>query len=29
MSPAFEWIPIIICAGLVVACFLPLLFMKD
>lgn len=29
MSPAFEWIPVLICAGLAVACLLPLLFMKD
>lgn len=29
MSPAFEWIPVIICVGLLVACILPLFFMKD
>lgn len=29
MSPAFEWIPIIICVGLIVACTAPLFFMKD
>ena len=29
MSPAFEWIPVIICVGLIVACTAPLFFMKD
>lgn len=29
MSPAFEWIPVIICVGLIMACTLPLFFMKD
>ena len=29
MSPAFEWIPVFICVGLLVACILPLFFMKD
>ena len=29
MSPAFEWIPVLVCVGLVVACALPLFFMKD
>lgn len=29
MSPAFEWIPIIICVGLIVACVAPLFFIKD
>lgn len=29
MSPAFEWIPFLICVGLTLACFLPLLTMKD
>lgn len=29
MSPAFEWIPVLICVGLIVACIAPLFFMKD
>ena len=29
MSPAFEWIPVFICAGLLVACAVPIFFMKD
>lgn len=29
MSPAFEWIPVIVCVGLTVACIAPLFFMKD
>ena len=29
MSPAFEWIPVLICVGLAGACILPLFFMKD
>ena len=29
MSPAFEWIPVIVCVGLFVACTLPLFFMKE
>lgn len=29
MSPAFEWIPFLICVGLTMACILPLLTMKD
>ncbi len=29
MSPAFEWIPFLICVGLTLACALPLLFLKD
>ena len=29
MSPAFEWIPVLVCVGLFMACTLPLLFMKD
>ncbi len=29
MSPAFEWIPVIVCVGLFMACTIPLFFMKD
>ena len=29
MSPAFEWVPFLICVGLTLACLLPLLTMKD
>jgi len=29
MSPAFEWIPVLVCVGLIVACILPLIIMKD
>lgn len=29
MSPAFEWIPVLVCVGLLVACILPLIFMKE
>ena len=29
MSPAFEWIPVLVCVGLIVACTAPLFFMKD
>ncbi len=29
MSPAFEWIPVIVCVGLFMACTLLLFFMKD
>ena len=29
MSPAFELIPVLVCVGLIVACILPLIFMKD
>ena len=29
MSPAFEWAPFLICVGLILACILPLLTMKD
>lgn len=29
MAPAFEWIPFLICAGLIVACILPIIFMKE
>lgn len=29
MSPAFEWIPVLVCVGLFMACTLPLFFMKD
>ena len=29
MSPAFEWIPVIVCVGLFMACTLPLFSMKD
>ena len=29
MNTAFEWIPVIVCVGLVVACILPLFFMKE
>lgn len=29
MSQAFEWIPVLVCVGLFMACTLPLFFMKD
>lgn len=29
MTPAFEWLPVLVCVGLVVACILPLTIMKD
>ena len=29
MSPAFEWLPVLVCVGLIVACIIPLIFMKD
>lgn len=29
MSPAFEWIPVLICVGLAAACILPLFLMKE
>ena len=29
MSPAFEWIHVLVCVGLIVACTAPLFFMKD
>ena len=29
MSPAFEWVPFLICVGLVAACAVPLFFFKD
>lgn len=29
MSPAFAWIPVFICVGLLAACILPIFFMKD
>ena len=29
MAPAFEWIPFLICVGLILACVIPLIFMKD
>ena len=29
MSPAFEWIPILVCVGLFMVCTIPLFFMKD
>lgn len=28
MSPAFEWIPVLTCVGLILACIAPLFFMK-
>lgn len=27
--PALEWIPVLVCVGLIVACILPLIFMKE
>ena len=29
MAPAFEWIPFLICVGLILACVIPLIFMKE
>lgn len=29
MNTAFEWIPVLVCAGLFLACILPLIFMKE
>lgn len=29
MTPAFEWIPVLVCVGLIVACILPLILMKE
>lgn len=29
MNTAFEWIPVLVCVGLAVACILPLIFMKE
>lgn len=29
MTPAFEWIPVLVCVGLLLACILPLIFVKD
>ena len=29
MNTAFEWAPFLICAGLILACILPLIIMKD
>ena len=29
MAPAFEWLPFLICVGLILACVIPLIFMKD
>ncbi len=29
MSPAFEWIPVLVCMGLLVACILPIIVVKD
>ena len=29
MSPAFEWIPVLVCGGLFMACILPIFFIKD
>ena len=29
MAPAFEWIPFLICVGLIAACVIPLIFMKE
>lgn len=29
MSPAFEWIPVLVCVGLVLACVIPVIFLKD
>ena len=29
MTPAFEWIPVLVCVGLLLACIIPLIFVKD
>lgn len=29
MSPAFEWIPVLVCVGLLLACIIPIIFVKD
>ena len=29
MSPAFGWIPVLVCVGLILACIIPLIIMKD
>lgn len=29
MTPAFEWLPVLVCVGLTVACILPLIIMKE
>lgn len=29
MSPAFAWIPVLVCVGLILACIIPLIFMKE
>ena len=29
MNTAFEWIPVLVCVGLLLACILPLIFVKD
>ena len=29
MSPAFEWIPVLVCVGLIGACIIPITIMKD
>lgn len=29
MNTAFEWIPVLVCVGLLLACILPLVFMKE
>ena len=29
MTTAFEWFPVLVCVGLIVACILPIIFMKE
>lgn len=29
MNTAFDWIPVLVCVGLFMACILPLIFMKE
>lgn len=29
MNTAFEWIPVLVCVGLFLACILPLIFMQE
>ena len=29
MNTAFEWIPVLVCVGLIVACIIPIIFMKE
>lgn len=29
MTAAFEWIPVLVCVGLLLACIIPIIFVKD